>query len=80
MEAVKAKADVFLTALKALTTKEKEVILWSIIRDRNLRQMLENLSDRLVIAEEREKTSRPLRDYVREREKRTHGRTVKAQR
>jgi hypothetical protein len=78
MEAVKAKADVFLTALKALTTKEKEVILWSIICDRNLRQMLENLSDRLVIAEERGKTSRPLRDYVREREKRTRGRTVKA--
>jgi len=78
MEAVKAKGDVFLTALKALTKKEKEVVLWSIIRDRNLRQMLENLSDRLVIAEEREKNSRPLRDYVQEREKRTLRRSVKA--
>ena len=77
MESVKAKGHVFLTALKALTKKDKEIVLWSIICDRNLRQMLENLSDRLVIAEEREKTSRPLRDYVREREKRTRGRTVK---
>lgn len=78
METVKAKGDVFLTALKALTKKEKEVVLWSIICDRNLGQMLENLSDRLVIAEERGKKSRPLREYVREREKQALKRSVKA--
>ncbi|GEM_PF-1031800 len=78
MESVQAKGELFFTALKALTKKEKEIVLWSIVCDRNLRQMLETLSDRLVIAEEREKKSRPLRDYVREREKRERGRTVKA--
>jgi hypothetical protein len=70
METARAKGDVFLTALKALSKKEKEIVLWSIIHDRNLRQMLENLSDKLVVAEERGKPSRPLRNYIREREER----------
>ena len=70
MEAVHAKGDVFFTALKTLTKREKEIVLWSIICDRSLRRILENLTDRVIIAEERAKPSRPLRDYIRDREER----------
>jgi len=68
METVQAKGDVFYTALKALSKKEQEVVLWSIIGDRKLRRLLENLSDRIAIAAERDQLSRPLRAYIRERE------------
>ena len=47
--------------------------LGRIARDRRHRRVLEDISDRAAIEEEREKPSRPLRDYVAERERRERG-------
>jgi hypothetical protein len=70
MTTSQATAEVFFTAFKALSRQEQEVILTRITRDKKLHRMLENLSDRLAIEEERDKPSRPLRDYIEERERR----------
>lgn len=68
-----ATADVFLTAFKALPRREQADILGRIARDRGLRRVLEGIVDRLAIEEERAKPSRPLRDYIAERERRERG-------
>jgi len=73
-----ATAEVFLTAFRALSRREQEDILGRIARDRKLRRVLEDLSDRLVIEEERPKVSRSLRDYIAERERRELGRAKTA--
>jgi hypothetical protein len=73
MTVQQATAEVFLTAFKALPRREQEDILGRIARDRRLRRVLEDISDRLVIEEERGKPSRPLRDYIAERERRERG-------
>jgi hypothetical protein len=65
-----ATAEVFYTAFKALSKQEQQDVLARIARDRKLRRMLEDVSDRLVIDEERDKPSRPLREYIDERERR----------
>ena len=41
----------------------------SVARNRRLRRVLEDISDRLAIEEERGKPSRPLRNYIAERER-----------
>ena len=64
-----ATAEVFLTAFKGLPRREQEVILARIARDRKLRRVLEDVSDLLVVEEERAKPSRPLREYMAERER-----------
>lgn len=64
----------FLTAFKALSRREQEDILNEIARDRKLRRVLEDISDRFVVEEERPKASRPLREYIAERERRELGR------
>jgi hypothetical protein len=73
MTVQQATAEVFLTAFKALPRREQEDILGRIARDRKLRRILEDLSDRLAIEEERGKPSRPLRGYIAEREQRERG-------
>jgi hypothetical protein len=73
MTVQQATAEVFLTAFKALPRREQEDILGRIARDRRLRRVLEDVADRLVIEEERGKPSRPLRDYIGERERRERG-------
>jgi len=70
MTVQQATAEVFLTAFKALPKDEQETFLTLLARDRKLRQILEDTSDRLVLEEEREKPSRPLRDYIEDRERR----------
>jgi hypothetical protein len=64
-----ATAEVFLTAFKGLRWREQEVILARIAQDRKLRRVLEDVSDLLAVEEERAKPSRPLREYVAERER-----------
>ena len=73
MTVQQATAEVFLTAFKALPRREQEDILGQIARDRRLRRVLEDISDRLAIEEERGKPSRPLSDYIVERERRERG-------
>jgi hypothetical protein len=63
-----ATADVFFTAFKALKKTEQEFVLNSIINDHKLRRLIENLFDRTIIAEERAKPSRLLREYITARE------------
>ncbi|MFB3075558.1 MAG: hypothetical protein ACE1Z6_10330 [Candidatus Methylomirabilales bacterium] len=68
-----ATAEIFYTAFKALSKREQQNVLARIARDRKLRRILEDVSDRLVIEEERDKPSRPLRDYIDKRERRERG-------
>jgi hypothetical protein len=70
MSPQQATAEVFLTALKALPLRERAAVLRLIVKDRALRAVLEDVSDRVVTAEERGKPGRPLREYIAEREKR----------
>lgn len=74
MTAQQATAEVFLTAFKALSRQEQEVILSRVAEDRKLRRLLEDITDRLVIQEERGKPSRPLREYIKERERKEQAR------
>ena len=68
----------FLTAFKALSRREQGDILSKIARDRKLRRVLEDLSDRFDVDEERPKVSLPLREYIAERERRELGRAKTA--
>ncbi len=79
MTVQQATAEVFLTAFKGLPRREQEAILARIARDRRLRGVLEDVSDILAAEEERAKPSRPLREYIaeRERKERTKDRTVR---
>lgn len=70
MTVQQATAEVFLTAFKALPRREQENILSRLARDRRLRRVIDDISDRLIIEEERSKPSRPLRDYIADRERR----------
>jgi len=69
MIAKQATAGLSFTASKALSRREQEVILTRIAQDKKLRRILENIPDRLAIEEERDKPSRPLRDYIEDRER-----------
>ena len=73
MTVQQATAEVFLTAFKALPRREQEDILGRIARDRRLRRVLADISDRVAIEEEHEKLSRPLRDHIAEGERRERG-------
>ena len=70
-----AAAEVFLAALKALPARQRAAVLESIVKDRTFRAVLEGVSDRLVIGEERAKPGRLLQEYVLDREKREQTRT-----
>ncbi len=70
MTVQQATAEVFLTAFEALSRQEQEVIFSRIARDQKFRRLLEDISDLLVIEEERGKPSKPLRDYIKDREQR----------
>lgn len=70
MTASQATAEVFFTAFKTLPKREQEGILTRIVRDRKLHRVLENLSDRLAIEQERDPPSKPLRVYIEESERR----------
>ena len=52
MTVEQATAEVFLTAFRSLPRREQESILGRIARDRRFRQLLEDVSDRLVPEEE----------------------------
>ena len=62
MTVEQATAEVFFAAFKGLEREEQESLLTLIARDKKLRRILEDVSDRQAINEERNKPSRPLRD------------------
>jgi len=78
MRIQRATAEVFLTAFKGLPRREQEVVLARIARDRRLRGVLEDVSDTLAVEEERGKPSRPLREYIAERERKQRRKATEA--
>ncbi len=61
--------EVFFAAFKALPRREQESILTLVTHDKKLRALLEDISDRRILEEERDKPARPLREYIQDREK-----------
>jgi len=64
MTPTEATAEVFLTALRALTKEERATVLARIAEDDELR---EDLLDLLLLSDRRDEASRPFRDYLAER-------------
>ena len=56
-----ATAEIFLTALKALSQKERNAVIARIARDKAFR---EDLLDLALIDKRRRESSRPLREYL----------------
>jgi hypothetical protein len=61
MTSVEATAEVFWTALKALSRKEQQAVLRRVVQDEKLRH---DLIDLAVIEERRQEPARPLREYL----------------
>ncbi len=64
MTPLQANAEVFLTALQALPKKERQAVLIRIAEDNELR---EDLLDLALLAERRDESSRPFREYLAEK-------------
>lgn len=64
MGKAEALAGVFLTALRSLPKAGRDRILLSLVKDKALRR---DLMDLATIEERKKETSRPFRDYLRER-------------
>ena len=63
----RATADVFLTALKALSKAERDAVVVRIARDK---EFARDILDLATIAARRNERSRPFRDYLAEKEAR----------
>ena len=63
-----ALADVFLSALKALPRRERDAVLVRIARDKTLAR---DLLDLTVIASRRSQPSRPFRQYLVEKKRKS---------
>ena len=61
-----AKAEVFWMAFKGLPRKERHLIVQKLLQDR---EFVEDLLDLAVIEQRRSEPSRPLEEYLTEREK-----------
>lgn len=59
-------AEGFLTAIRSLPKRDRELILLGLVKDRNLRH---DLIDLATIEERRKEPSRPFRDYLKERKR-----------
>jgi len=66
MTASQATAEVFMTALRALSRKQREAVLASIANEPDLR---EDLLDMALLAKRRREPSRPLRTILAEKRK-----------
>lgn len=59
-------AEGFLTAIRSLPKRERELILLGLVKDRNLRH---DLIDLATIEERKKEPSRPFRDYLKDRKR-----------
>jgi len=59
-------AEDFLTAIRSLPKRERELIFLGLVKDRNLRHDLIYLA---TIEERKKEPSRPFRDYLKERKR-----------
>ena len=73
-----ATAEVFLKAVKGLPGDERRAVIEMMVHDRLLRRIIEDTMDIMMIEEERNKPSRPLREYIEEREGKEKARRTKA--
>ncbi len=67
MQATEARAEVFLTAFRSLTKKEREQILTKLLEDPILR---EDLLDMATYESRKDEPTRPFRDYLAEKTER----------
>ncbi len=66
MNVIKAKADVFWMAFKGLPKKERQSVIERLLTDK---EFMEDLIDIATIELRREEPSRPLENYLAEKEK-----------
>ena len=66
MNVIEAKADVFWMAFKGLRKKERQSVIERLLTDT---EFMEDLKDIATIELRREEPSRPLEEYLAEREK-----------
>ena len=66
MNVIEAKADVYWMAFKGLRKKERQSVIERLLTDT---EFMEDLKDIATIELRREEHSRPLEDYLAEREK-----------
>ena len=59
-------AEGFLTAIRSLPKRDRELIILGLVKDRNLRH---DLIDLATIEERRAEPSRPFRDYLKARKR-----------
>ncbi len=59
-------AEGFLTAIRSLPKRDRELILLGLVKDRNLRH---DLIDLATIEERKKEPSRPFRDYLKDRKR-----------
>ena len=69
MKAVESRAEVYLMALQSLPKAEREAVIARLLEDTKLR---EDILDLALIQQRQGEPSRPFRDYLAERRKRTH--------
>ena len=67
MKSMKATASVFLTALKALSRKEREAVIAGIALDPDFR---EDMIDLALVIQRRREPSRPFREFLAEQQPR----------
>ena len=68
MPAIEARAEIFLMALHSLSKKEREQILTRLLEDEEFR---EDVLDIALYESRKDEPSRPFRDYLAERRKKT---------
>lgn len=67
MTIAEATAEVFWTAFRALSKKEREAVLEKLLRDR---EFMEDLVDIVILEQRKKEPSRPLDEYLANRRKR----------
>ena len=68
MKAVESRAEIYLMALQSLSKAEREAVIARLLEDTKLR---EDILDLALIRKRQGEPSRPFREYLAEREKRT---------
>ena len=66
MTKTEATAEIFLTALKGLSKTERDIVLVRIAKDK---EFSDDLRDLMLISKRKNDSSRPFRDYLKERNK-----------
>ncbi|MEK7369078.1 MAG: hypothetical protein AABZ62_05380 [Planctomycetota bacterium] len=66
MTTTEATAEIFWTAFRALSKKEREAVVEKLLRDK---EFMEDLTDIVIIEQRKEEPSRPLEEYLADRRK-----------